>query len=53
LQSVNKSPLKYGGETRIFLFGSRTDDSKKGGDIDLYIQLNEESEPQKNHASKS
>lgn len=24
---------------KIYLFGSRVDDSKKGGDIDLYIQI--------------
>jgi len=27
----------FGEETRVFLFGSRIDPSKKGGDIDLYI----------------
>jgi len=32
------------GDGKIYLFGSRTDDSKKGGDIDLYLCLTEEFE---------
>jgi uncharacterized protein len=28
----------FGSNTKIFLFGSRIDDSRKGGDIDLYIE---------------
>ena len=35
----------WGDTTIIYLFGSRIDDSKKGGDIDLYIQLSQKIEP--------
>lgn len=27
-----------GNDSRIWLFGSRVDDSKRGGDIDLYVE---------------
>jgi len=35
----------WGDNVIVYLFGSRTDDSIKGGDIDLYIQLSAEQDP--------
>ena len=33
----NISINKFGSKSRIILFGSRVDDSTRGGDIDLYV----------------
>ncbi|CAK0747949.1 H394 [Gammaproteobacteria bacterium] len=30
----------FGQETRIWLFGSRVDDNRRGGDYDFYLQTN-------------
>jgi len=38
IESIKKSFLDVFGEGKIYLFGSRVDDEKKGGDIDLYIE---------------
>jgi uncharacterized protein len=39
ITSIHNSAIKYFGEnSKVFLFGSRIDDNKKGGDIDLYLE---------------
>ncbi len=42
IQSIKESFLSVFKEGSISLFGSRVDDTKKGGDIDLYIQTTKE-----------
>ena len=38
IDTIKSLVKKYFGEDgRVFLFGSRTDDAKRGGDIDLFI----------------
>ncbi|MDX8413402.1 MAG: nucleotidyltransferase domain-containing protein [Mariprofundales bacterium] len=34
----NEGAACFGGDARLWLFGSRVDDQKRGGDIDLYIE---------------
>ncbi len=38
IQIVTKIKEVLGDEVQVMLFGSRVDDSAKGGDIDLYIK---------------
>ena len=37
LETIKNTIHSVFGEVGVYLFGSRVDDSKKGGDIDLYI----------------
>ncbi len=55
VQSITKVFEKYmtNQQGQLFLFGSRADDHKKGGDIDLYVLLKSDSDVTKMKPSKS
>ena len=40
IQKIKKAVYKSFGEVEIYLFGSRIDDKKRGGDIDIAIKGN-------------
>ena len=51
---IQQTILNIFGKSNIYLFGSRVDDNKKGGDIDLLIvPKNRENITYKKHPSKS
>jgi len=37
IDSIKQNFYEVFGEGKIYLFGSRVDDTKRGGDIDLYV----------------
>lgn len=41
VKAITRTFKEVFGDGRVYLFGSRVDDSKKGGDIDLYLCPNE------------
>ena len=41
IKSIKETAKEIFGDVRIILFGSRVDDNLKGGDIDLYLILNQ------------
>lgn len=41
VEAIKTAFAEVFGDGKVYLFGSRVDDSKRGGDIDLYLALSE------------
>jgi len=39
IKAIKETVQSRFSEAKIYLFGSRVDDTKKGGDIDLYVEV--------------
>jgi len=37
-QIIHATHRNFGADARVWLFGSRADDSQRGGDVDLYVE---------------
>lgn len=42
-QILQATRLNFGTNANVWLFGSRVDDSRRGGDIDLYVETDQAS----------
>ena len=42
-QILQATRLNFGANANVWLFGSRVDDSRRGGDVDLYVETDQAS----------
>ena len=42
IEIIKSVILAYISDAKVMLFGSRTDDSKKGGDIDIFVETSKD-----------